>query len=304
MRNSGRRDWPGRDGNTVEKSSRSLVSELLHRCVRLLAGLAMLCLALGVLPPTQAHAQTAVDLELVIAVDVSLSMDLEEQRLQREGYVAAFRDAEIHRAIASGAYGRIAVTYVEWAGAHSQAVVIPWTILDGPGAARAFAAGLEAAPISRARLTSISAALAFSRDQFASSGVKALRRVIDVSGDGPNNSGAPVVAVRDEVVTAGIVVNGLPIILRLAANSLFDIPDLDRYYARCVVGGPGAFVVPVRHLAEFAEAIRRKLLLEISGLLVPGHVVRTQGPGEGSGDAYDCLIGEKRWRWYQERMQQ
>lgn len=250
----------------------------------------------------RAWGQTAVDLELVIAVDVSLSMDLEEQRLQREGYVAAFRDGEIHKAITSGAHGRIAVTYVEWAGPTSQQVVMSWTTLDGPEAARRFADKLEAAPISRERLTSISAALAFSRALFASSGVKGLRRVIDVSGDGPNNSGHAIAPVRDEVVAGGIVINGLPIMLRLAANSAFDISDLDRYYGSCVIGGDGAFVVPVRHMDEFISAIRRKLLLEISGLApAPLRPTPVQAlPGDGFG--YDCMTGEKQWQWYFDRI--
>ena len=134
---------------------------------RLAACLLILCLTHAAPFVTRAEAQAAVDLELVIAVDVSLSMDLDEQRLQRDGYVAAFRDAELHKAITSGAHGRIAVIYMEWAGPQSQNVVIPWTILDGAEAARAFAARLEAVQISRARLTSISSALAFSRDLFA-----------------------------------------------------------------------------------------------------------------------------------------
>ena len=250
----------------------------------------------------RAEAQVAVDLELVIAVDVSLSMDLEEQRLQRDGYVAAFRDPELHKAISAGAHGRIAVAYVEWAGPQSQNVVISWTVIDGAEAARAFAAKLEAMQISRARLTSISSALAFSRELFASSGAKAARRVIDVSGDGPNNSGVPVAPVRDELVAEGIVINGLPIMLHLAVNSAFDLAELDRYYASCVIGGPGAFMVAVRDVAEFTAAIRRKLLLEISGVARPAHVIPTQGSVPG--DDYDCMAGEKQWRWYLDRMPQ
>lgn len=250
---------------------------------------------------SRAWAQTAVDLELVIAVDVSLSMDLEEQRLQRDGYVSAFRDEEIHKAITSGAHGRIAVVYMEWAGPTSQQVVIPWTILDGPEAARGFADKLEAAPISRERLTSISAALAFSGGLFANSGAKGLRRVIDISGDGPNNSGHGVAAVRDEVVAGGIVINGLPIMLHRAANSAFDISDLDRYYGSCVIGGDGAFMVPVRHIDEFITAIRRKLLLEISGLVPSLRPIPAQNvPGDGFG--YDCMTGEKQWQWYFDRI--
>lgn len=244
---------------------------------------------------TAAIAQTKVDLELVLAVDVSLSMDLDEQRLQREGYVAAFRDAEIHKAITSGPHARIAVTYIEWAGPTSQAVILPWTILDSPTAAEAFASKLEQAPISRARFTSISAALSFSRDLFASSGAAGIRRVIDVSGDGPNNAGFPVQPIRDEVVAAGIIINGLPIMLKAPTSSMFDIPDLDQYYASCVIGGTGSFLVPVRDLAEFKLAIRRKLLLEISGLMPQARIIPVQNTQD---DGADCLAGEKLWRGF------
>ncbi len=240
-----------------------------------------------------AQAQTPVDLELVIAVDVSLSMDLDEQRLQRDGYVSAFRDAEVQAAITSGAYGRIAVVYMEWAGPPSQQVVIPWTLLDGPPAANAFADRLEAAPISRARMTSISSALQFSGRLFASSGARGIRRVVDVSGDGPNNAGPPVVDARDELVAAGIVVNGLPIMLKLAAG-FFDLADLDRYYADCVIGGSGAFMIPIKQRSEFKTATRQKLLLEIAGRAPPARVIRVQAPAEAS----DCLIGEQQWRRY------
>jgi hypothetical protein len=244
---------------------------------------------------TSATAQTRVDLELVLAVDVSLSMDLDEQRLQREGYVAAFRDPEIHKAITSGPHARIAVTYIEWAGTASQAVVIAWTVLDSPAAAEAFASKLEQVPITRARFTSISSALSFSRDLFASSGAAGIRRVIDVSGDGPNNAGFPVQPVRDDVVAAGIVINGLPIMLKAPTSSMFDIPDLDHYYAACVIGGTGSFLVPVRDLAEFKLAIRRKLLLEISGLMPPPRIIPVQNTQD---DGFDCLIGEKLWRGF------
>jgi hypothetical protein len=261
----------------VDKSAHSLVIKMycsrraLARAAAspILVFLLAACVALQAYSVPRAAAQTAVDLELVIAVDVSLSMDLDEQRLQRDGYVAAFRDVEIHKAITSGAYARIAVTYMEWAGPVSQSVVIPWTVLDGPAAAVAFADKLEALPISRARLTSISAALKFSQDLFGGSGAKGIRRVIDVSGDGPNNAGEPVVPVRDELVAGGI-------------------------------GGTGAFMVPVKELKEFASAIRRKLLLEISGFGTPARVIPAQNalPAEG----YDCLTGEKRWRQYFDRI--
>ena len=238
-------------------------------------------------------AQTAADLELVIAVDVSLSMDLDEQRLQRDGYVAAFRDPEVHEAITSGPNGRVAVTYVEWAGPFTQQVVLPWTTIDGATAARAFADRLEATPISRARMTSISAALQFSSHLFESSGVRGIRRVIDVSGDGPNNAGVPVAGVRDELVAQGFVINGLPIMLKMATG-FFDLADLDRYYSDCVIGGMGAFMIPIKEQSEFLTATRRKLLLEIAGHEPPVGMIRVQAPEEAS----DCLIGERQWRRY------
>lgn len=242
-----------------------------------------------------AAAQTPVDLELVIAVDVSLSMDSDEQRLQREGYVAAFRDPELHRAITSGAYGRIVVVYMEWAGPASQNVVIPWSAIDGPAAARAFADRLAAQPISRLRLTSIGAALQFARTLLAESGFAGVRRVVDISGDGPNNSGPPAPTTRDALVADGIVVNGLPIMLKTASPTFFDLSDLDRYYAACVIGGAGSFMVPVKDIAELMSAIRRKLLLEISGLGPPPRLVPVQ---DGETESYDCFIGERQWRWY------
>jgi Protein of unknown function (DUF1194) len=238
-----------------------------------------------------AAAQTAVDLELVIAVDVSLSMDLDEQRLQRDGYVAAFRDAALQKAITLGAHGRIAVVYMEWAGPHWQSVIIPWTVIDSAQGAHAFADRLEAQPISRERWTSISGALQFARSLLASSKAAGSRRVIDVSGDGPNNAGPPVLTVRAALLAEGIVINGLPIMLKASTPGFFDLPDLDRYYAACVIGGPGSFMVPVKDVAELKEAIRRKLLLEISGLGPPVRLIPTQ-----SAPAYDCLVGERQWQ--------
>jgi hypothetical protein len=236
-----------------------------------------------------------VDVELVIAVDVSLSMDTDEQRLQREGYVAAFRDPELQRAIRSGAHGRIAVVYMEWAGPTLQSVVIPWTVIDGPDAARAFADRLAAQPISRLRLTSIGAALQFARRLFSESGVVGARRVVDISGDGPNNSGPPAPIARDALVADGVVVNGLPIMLKTTSPTFFDLTDLDRYYASCVIGGAGSFMVPVKDIAELKSAIRRKLLLEISGL---GSLPRLILAQDSEAESYDCFIGERQWRWY------
>ncbi len=238
--------------------------------------------------------QSNVDLELVIAVDVSLSMDLEEQRLQREGYVLAFRDPEVIKAIGSGPSGRIAVTYMEWAGPGTQQVVLPWTIIDSAASAQEFSRRLEASSISRARMTSISAALQFSDELFASSGVRSLRRVIDVSGDGPNNAGPPVVGIRDALLAKGITINGLPIVLK-RPSSFFDLDNLDQYYKDCVVGGAGSFVISIREPSEFQTATRRKLLLEIAGRPeAPGRFIRVQSRTDPEERA-DCLVGERRW---------
>lgn len=241
-----------------------------------------------------------VDLELVLAVDVSLSMDSAEQRLQRDGYVAAFRDPQIHKAIQSGPNRRIAVTYVEWAGAGIQSVVLGWQVLATPGDANAFADALAAKPISRNLMTSVSAAIEVSADLFDRNDVQGLRRVIDVSGDGPNNSGRPVEVARDRAGGAGITINGLAIVLAPGRGqySYFDLPDLDRYYKDCVITGPGAFVLSIKKREEFATAIRQKMLLEIAGRqpVRPARVVRVQ---QGAPQAkYDCLIGEKLWQNY------
>ena len=281
--------WPDGGESPLARASGGLPTAIRWSVVTRWASLIVVpWLLLG-----SACAQPAADLELVIAVDVSLSMDLDEQRLQRDGYVAALRDPEVHKALASGPHGRIVVTYVEWAGPPTQQVVVPWTTIDGAAAARAFADRLEAMPISRARMTSISAALQFAGQLFDSSGVRGLRRVIDVSGDGPNNAGVPVVRVRDELVAQGFVINGLPIMLKMATG-FFDLADLDHYYSECVIGGTGSFMIPIKEKSEFLTAIRRKLLLEIAGQVPPARFIRVQAPAEPS----DCLIGERQWRRY------
>jgi uncharacterized protein DUF1194 len=151
-----------------------------------------------------------VDVELVIAVDVSYSMDPDEQALQREGYILALTSKEFLQALRQGANGKIAITYFEWAGQFDQKVIIPWRLIDGPEAADAVAAEIARAPYRRASRTSISGALRFAKPLFDESGYKGLRRVIDVSGDGANNAGPLVVPMRDEVLVAGITINGLP----------------------------------------------------------------------------------------------
>ncbi|MGI9520876.1 MAG: DUF1194 domain-containing protein [Hyphomicrobiaceae bacterium] len=265
----------------------------------MLTGLAV-CLVLVATVNTSCAAKDYVDLELVLAVDVSRSMDQDEQRLQREGYVTAFRDVQVQKAIRSGPNGRIAIAYVEWAGATIQSIVIPWRILGSKEDALALANELAAKPISRARRTSISSALRKSAELVKASPFQGLRRVIDVSGDGPNNSGGLVVSARDHVVASGIVINGLAIELApgVGGYSYCGLPDLDRYYKDCVVGGAGSFVLSIRDQDEFATAIRQKLLLEIAGLAPRRPPVLQRAQFQPPTEEYDCLVGEKRLRQY------
>jgi len=236
-----------------------------------------------------------VDVELVIAVDVSYSMDPEEQALQREGYVMALTSREFLRALREGPNGKIAITYFEWAGQSDQKIIMPWRLIDGPEAADAVAAEIARAPYRRASRTSISGALRFARPLFDNSGYRGLRRVIDVSGDGANNAGPLVVPTRDDVLTDGITINGLPIMLKRPNLGSMDIEDLDIYYEDCVIGGPGAFVVPIREREKFIEATRTKLVLEIAGREPNLRIV----PASAQAPRISCTVGEKRWqdRW-------
>ncbi len=235
-----------------------------------------------------ARADTEVDVALVLAVDVSRSMDLEEQELQREGFVEAFRSGEIHGAIGRGTLGRIAVTYVEWSGDGQHTVVVPWTLVDGSEAAAAFSERLAGTPIGRVFATSISSAIDFSARLLEESGFEAMRRVIDVSGDGPNNQGRMVTLARDAALAKGIVINGLPLMLK-RPTGWGDIENLDHYYQDCVIGGPGAFIVPVRERAQFADAIRTKLVREIADLRDPHPLIHRAQARE----PMNCLIGEQ-----------
>lgn len=239
---------------------------------------------------------TPVDLELVLAVDISYSMDQEEQALQREGYASAVVSREFIEALRSGPTGRIAVAYVEWAGESEQQVVVNWRIIDGPDTAKAFADAISSAPQRRAYRTSVSSALLFSANQFDLNGFRGLRRVIDVSGDGVNNQGPPVMLARDSVVSRGITVNGLPLLLKRSGASALDIPELDVYYEDCVIGGPGSFVIPVQHQEEFARAIKTKLVLEVADLTPPPSLGHPQVmKAAGAEPRISCTIGEKIW---------
>ena len=237
----------------------------------------------------------AVDVELVIAVDVSYSMDPEEQALQREGYIQALTSREFLSALREGANGKIAITYFEWAGANDQKILIPWRLIDGPEAADSVAAEIARAPYRRASRTSISGALKFAKPLFDNSGYRGLRRVIDVSGDGANNSGDLVVPTRDDVLSAGITINGLPIMLNRPNFGSVDINELDIYYEDCVTGGAGSFVIPIRERVEFVKATRTKLVLEIASREPEVRII----PASADKPRISCTIGEKMWqdRW-------
>ncbi|HKS83888.1 MAG TPA: DUF1194 domain-containing protein [Pseudolabrys sp.] len=238
---------------------------------------------------------TPVDVELVIAVDVSYSMDPDEQALQREGYILALKSGEFLQALRQGTHGKIAITYFEWAGQFDQKIIMPWRLIDGPEAADAVAAEIARAPYRRASRTSISGALHFAKPLFDDSGYRGLRRVIDVSGDGANNAGELVVPTREDVLAAGITINGLPIMLKRPYAGTMDIENLDIYYEDCVIGGPGAFVVPIREREKFIEATRTKLVLEVAGRQPEGRMV----PAVSEAPRISCTIGERMWqeRW-------
>jgi hypothetical protein len=230
-----------------------------------------------------------VDVELVLAVDVSYSMSMAEQSIQRDGYAAALTNPQVLNAIRDGLHQQIAVTFVEWAGGGSQNIVVPWTLIASSADAEAVAAMIRQTGASRMRRTSISGAIGFGSGLFDGNGFRGMKRVIDVSGDGPNNDGTPVVEARDAAVNAGIIINGLPLMTSGGPGSGYNISDLDEYYINCVIGGPGAFSLPVVDWQEFPAAVRRKLVLELADAAPerPGLIrIATQQP-------YDCMIGEK-----------
>jgi hypothetical protein len=258
----------------------------------LIAILLVLVAVAGPRTETRAQAPTEVDVALVLAVDISYSMDMDELALQRRGYVEAFRSKVIHDAIARGALGKIAVTYFEWAGAGIQYQIAPWTIIDSPVLAQNFAAVLEDAPLRRGRRTSISAAIDNSVKLLETSGVEALRQVMDISGDGPNNDGRPVTQSRDEALAKGIRINGLPVMLK--RPGYMDIEDLDVYYEECVIGGQGSFLLTIREREQFSEAVRNKLVMEIADLktLETGLIKKAQAKAP----RISCAVGERQWR--------
>jgi len=241
------------------------------------------------------EATPSVDVELALAVDVSYSMDMDELAIQREGYAQALVSKEFLQALKTGPNGKIAVTYFEWAASSDQKIIIPWRVIDGPETADAVADEIMKTPIRRASRTSISGAINFAVPLFDENPHRGIRRVIDISGDGPNNNGPPVVPARDAALEKGIVINGLPIMVKEPSYSTMDIDNLDFYYEDCVIGGPGSFVVTIKDREKFKEAIRTKLLLEVAGRTPERKVV----PAAEKEPRVSCLIGEKIWqdRW-------
>ncbi|MEM1076272.1 MAG: DUF1194 domain-containing protein [Pseudomonadota bacterium] len=239
--------------------------------------------------PLMATAQDVeVDVELFLAVDVSRSMTFEELALQRRGYAQALSSPEVIGAIQSGLIGQIAVTYVEWAGASAQRVIVPWHLLASEEDADDISELILATDGSGLRRTSISGAINYATASFSDNGYFGLRRVIDISGDGPNNQGDPVTEARDRAIEAGFIINGLPLMTTDMLSEFWGIPDLDVYFETCVIGGPGAFVVPVLDWEAFEHAVRRKLILEISAVTAAARPIPVAAQ-----EAYDCLIGEK-----------
>jgi hypothetical protein len=224
-------------------------------CVRLRVCLAILLLGIGFGSP--ARAQTNVDLQLVLAVDASGSVNDTRFELQKQGYAAAFRNPQVVKAIMSGGEQAIAVTMMQWTGPFMNVQVVPWMLLKDAASAKAFA---DAIARSQRELfgggTSISGAIDQSMLLFSQSPYASQRRTIDVSGDGANTSGRSIIAARDEAVRNGVSINGLPI--------LSIEPMLDNYYFTYVIGGPGAFMIPAANYENFADAVVKKLILEIA----------------------------------------
>ncbi|MGH6945799.1 MAG: DUF1194 domain-containing protein [Kiloniellales bacterium] len=257
------------------------------------------CAALPASAPAGLAAE-AVDLELVIATDSSRSIDLAEAELQREGVAAAFASPEVIQAVEAGYLGRIAVAYIDFSSRVQNKVVVDWRVIGDRESATDFATALLEAELNFGMSTSISDAIELAARMIEANDIEGTRRVIDVSGDGPNNFGRLVDRVRDETVAREIAINGLPIMNpRDRYNTRYYLADLDRYFEGCVIGGPGAFVVIAEDFDDFARAIRRKLILEIAGRAPPATPRRAAiAPaqlGQSGGSTYEkgCDIGER-----------
>lgn len=257
---------------------------------RLIPVLALFCATVA---PSDAQSEE-VDLELALMVDVSRSMSPAELEIQRRGYAEALRTPEVWQAILSGPLQTIALSYIEWSG--GQEVVVDWRRIDSAQDLRAFADILTADFNEALRRTSISSALRYGARSITENAFDGLRRVIDISGDGPNNQGGLVTDARDEVLAQGIVINGLPLMTQEGLGSDFQLQSLDTYYRTCVIGGPFAFAIPVFDWVDFEEAVKRKLVLEIAGL-EPDRAIQ---PAQSWAPS-DCTVGEQMWEVLRQR---
>ena len=258
--------------------------------------------ALAFLTAVPAAAKTPVDLLLALAVDVSRSVDDEEARLQRQGYIQAFRDPEVVAASRSGMLGRVAVGYFEWAGEGNNVTASDWTLIEDAAGAAAFADSLGLKPPQPMLWTSISGAIDYALPWLEKSDFDATRKVIDISGDGPNNSGDLVVPARDRAIAAGVTINGLPIMDQgVGMYSAYNIRNLDLFYRDCVIGGPGAFLIVAENFNYFARAVRRKLILEIANRVPPPDAPRARFlPAQAGPDnraSPPCNVGEQMLRY-------
>lgn len=260
--------------------------------IRFIALLTALAVSTGLGAPGPSAASEPVDLQLVLAIDVSGSIDDQEARVQREGYIAAFRNPLVVDAIEHGMLGRIAVAYYEWAGLGHTRMIADWSLIEDKRSADAFADKLSQNPPQTAYWTGISHAIDYAVPYFERNAFTSVRKVIDISGDGPNNWGRMVTEARDVAVAAGVTINGLPIMNgRPSRYGRLPMPDLDLYYQNCVIGGFGAFIEVADNFDDFARAVLRKLILEIAGMQpMPRYIpanVRQPPP---------CDIGERRMR--------
>ncbi len=284
---------PGPFGE-IDLSRLALRSIMAHALKMTRVRMVLVTAMIAVLAALPVRAEEVVDVELVLAVDVSFSMQPDELELQRRGYAEAIASQQVATAIRGGLHQKIALTYVEWAGTGRYRVIVPWTLIDSPEDAMEVSAIIGTTPVSALRRTSISHAIDLSAGMFDNNGFRGLKRVIDISGDGPNNQGRPVVEARNEAVNKGIVINGLPLMTRsVGSYSFYDIPDLDQFYANCVIGGPGAFVLPVTEWSQFPDAVRRKLVLELALAPVPQGLPIVRIAAE---EPYNCEVGETMWR--------
>jgi Protein of unknown function (DUF1194) len=260
----------GHTGLPYNRAKQIIVGEESMRGLWALASILVMCVG-----ATTGRAET-VDLAIVLPADVSRSVDDDEFKLQRQGYAAAVTDPSVLRAIAAGQHGGIALCFIEWSGPEEQQVVAEWTVIRDGESAASFAATLLTAPRSFVGRTSISAAIDFSRAYVAKLGLGAERRIIDISGDGTNNSGRPAPDARDEAVAAGFTINGLAIINEHPNPGYFahtQPPEgLPEYYRQNVIGGPGSFLIVVQDFHSFGEAITNKLVSEIAAVRRPENV--------------------------------